>query len=65
MSKNLSLSGKIIFEDNLLSGSVYFEETINEIKIENNKIITRETNIVLFSIFEFNNKRKVYKQYVI
>ena len=37
MSKNLSLSGKIIFEDNLLSGSIYFEETINEIKIENNK----------------------------
>lgn len=37
MSKNLSLSGKIIFEDNLLSGSVYFEDTINEIKIENDK----------------------------
>ena len=31
--------------------------------MKNNKIITREINIVLFFIFEFNNKRKVYKQY--
>ena len=41
MNKNKSISGKIVYKEEIFSGTITFENTINDIKYEEDKIYNK------------------------